>query len=240
MSGISKAYPLNNCHPLFTNIDKQLYALAQPIKVLKLSTQTQNILEKANISHLVNLATKTKQDLLNIPYIGKTRLTEFEKALEKKDLQLGMKINVNTGQLSSLLTKLKPEIDIFLLMQPIDNLGFSTQVWFALKNEGIKHLGELVLQSKEQLLSPYLGKEELIEIEEVLLRKKLNLGMEIGINPEQLQTLIKILTDKTQLDKAFLAQPIESLGFHRKHRKLYIKQIYCMLERFLKKQGKSF
>ena len=203
------------CYYLFKN--KKAHTLLQSIDSLKFSTQTKNILKQANILYHIDLVTKTKEELRNIPQIGEIRLAEIERALSKEKLQLDMETNKEAEKLSNLFREFTPKLDIALLIQPIEVLDFSTQTWFALKSEKINYLVELLmLKSKEELS---FGSGNLIELEKILSENGLFLGMDTGISSEQLKDLIAVLTDKTDLDASLWVQPIFRLELSSETRK---------------------
>jgi DNA-directed RNA polymerase subunit alpha len=74
------------------------------------------------------------------------------------------------------------------LYKPVEELELSVRAYNCLKNADIRHIGELVQRSEQEMLkTKNFGKKSLNEIKEVLHGMGLSLGMKIeGFSPEKL------------------------------------------------------
>lgn len=64
--------------------------LLQHVNELKLSRRAKTCMEYKGINYLGDLVTKTEDELLQVPNVGKNSVEEIKKALEKHGLSLGM------------------------------------------------------------------------------------------------------------------------------------------------------
>lgn len=64
--------------------------LLQHVNELKLSRRAKTCMEYKRIEYLGDLVTKTEEELLQVPNVGKNSVEEIKKALEKHGLSLGM------------------------------------------------------------------------------------------------------------------------------------------------------
>ena len=152
--------------------------LSSSVKNLDLPVRITNALMIEDINSVEILITKTEEELLRIPGIGKKSLEEIKSRLEEKKLQL------------SESSKKVFEREFF----EIDSLNLPVRITNALKIEGIYSIKALITKTEDDLLRiPNLGKKSLTEIKEVLGEIDLRLGMNMDLpsDREQLETAAK-------------------------------------------------
>ena len=125
--------------------------LNQEIDVLKLTINTAQALRANGIYLIRDLVQRSTHDLLLIPNVRKTYITEIKNALAEKDLAL--------------------------INQEIEDLQLPPRVTYALTIAGIHSIRDLIQRSKQELLDlPNLGKKSLAEIKDALARHGPALG----------------------------------------------------------------
>ncbi len=72
--------------------------MGRPISELDLSVRASNCLETADIATIVDLVTKTEEQLLDIKNFGKTTLKEVKKKLAQLNLTIGMTAVIKQGE----------------------------------------------------------------------------------------------------------------------------------------------
>ena len=99
--------------------------LARSIKTSKFSNRVKRVLQYNDIHYLGDLVIKTPEELLNLPNLGKTGLTEIESVLSEQDLELRMPISwpTNRQQVEELVRELQ-------FSRPGKSSGSLGLIWF--------------------------------------------------------------------------------------------------------------
>ena len=151
-----------------------------PLDVLDLSTRTYNCLRRAGIHTVLNLASLTDEEILNIRQVGIKTLAEIREKLDtyldehpmpEQEPPLSEKAMLSEHEVSSGDVDASPSDGQVPVPEdtPIDVLGLSMRPHHALTRGGINTIGQLVQMSSRQIRGIYsIGKKSLVEIEEKL------------------------------------------------------------------------
>lgn len=151
-----------------------------PLDVLDLSTRTYNCLRRAGIHTVLNLASLTDEEILNIRQVGIKTLAEIREKLDtyldehpmpEQEPPLSEKAMLSEHEVSSSDVDASPSDGQVPVPEdtPIDVLGLSTRAHHALTRGGINTVRQLAQMSSRQIRGIYsIGKKSLTEIEEKL------------------------------------------------------------------------
>ena len=211
--------------------EELLFLLVRPIESLELHVRIYNTLKFEDIYYIGDIVSKPWIELLKTPNIGKKQLRQIAVALEKIGLYFDMiegwpsdrdqvEILVKKFQFQSLDLEIQKK-----LIRSINTLKLSTRIHNIFKFRSITYIGNLVSKTRRELQGQGLGQKSLSEIESVLSKEGLYLGMvsDWPLVPKQLRVLVKSFQIKeNRVARAFesldvevqkkLVSPIESLN----------------------------
>lgn len=147
-----------------------------PLSNLEFSTRTENVLEKLNVNTLGELASLTKEELLQFKNFGEASLSEIQEVLARNNIRL--KSGKEAGETAASGEKSdegeavsdsedKAEDDI--MSASVAKLGFTGRVAKCIEHLGIETVGELLEYTADELLAtPNFGRSSLKDVEDKL------------------------------------------------------------------------
>jgi RNA polymerase alpha subunit/T5orf172 domain-containing protein len=141
---------------------------------LELSTRTASGLKIAKINYLGDLVGKCPEELLRIPSFGRRSLNEIVEVLGQIGLRLGIEILGWPPEKVDILS----ECFALIFFERLDEFDLTVATATGLQRRKIEYVGDLVQCSAEDLLLiPNFGRRSLNEVETVLAKIGLRLGM---------------------------------------------------------------
>lgn len=175
------------------------------ISTLNLSVRTENCMRAAKVRYLGDLVKLTQIQVRKLPNLGKKSLDELNYVLKSFDLKLGMNIPNWSPEVAEELFKEGKssnfismplegeecteysEISKYInmgLLKKVERLGLSVRSSNCLQNNNIILIGDLVVQTENQLLSlPDLGRGSVNELKMALENENLHFGMKLRFWP---------------------------------------------------------
>ena len=181
------------------------FLLNQDILSLNLSVRTENGLLGAKVRYLGDLVKLTRIQVRKIPNLGKKSFDELNYVLNSFDLRLGMNIPnwspevaeelIKEGKSSNFISipleeevcTEHSEVSKYInqgLLKKVERLGLSARSSKCLRNNNIILIGDLVVQTENQLLGlPDLGRGSVNELKMALENENLHFGMKLRFWP---------------------------------------------------------
>jgi DNA-directed RNA polymerase alpha subunit len=169
---------------------------------LELSERAAYGLKRDNIMLIGDLVQKTESELLLTHFFGPKALNEIKEVLAQMGLHLGMDVpgwpldyldryeelreahaEAPIPEMEAPIPEMEapiPAVDL-VLHKKLDELELSARVSGGLKDDNVVYVGDLVQMTPLELLRrPYIGRNALNEIKEVLAQMGLHLGMKVS------------------------------------------------------------